>query len=119
MSFCLLIFFAKIMVGFFLYFRQATCRAHPSPELYLERVEMKFSVMQAFPIYCHFVPLRPRYLPQNSVHKYSLCSFRNVTELSHTDIKQRRMFWVLQPSAAAITSCAPYACNGGYFVLMQ
>jgi hypothetical protein len=56
----------------------------------LERLEMKFSIMQASPLYYHFVLFRPKYLPQNSIPEKGPRSFRNATAVPHTDINQRR-----------------------------
>jgi len=76
---------------------------------------MNFSIMQAFPLYCHFVPLRPKYLLQDSIPENLPCSFLSVTAMSHTDTNQRRTVLGI----AAMKSCIPYACNGEYCILTQ
>jgi hypothetical protein len=104
MSFCVPTFFTKIMVGYFLYFKQGTCLTHLNllrqpPELYLKRVQIKFSLLPVFPLYCRFVPLRPKYLPYNSVAENGLCSKCDRT-VSHRYKTEENLLGI-----AALSSC--------------
>ena len=90
------------------------------PEYYMERPEMKFPITQPLSLCCHFIPLRPKYLPQNYIQGNSLCFFfRNVTINCHTDTNQRKTTagcWSTQKLQHRVML---YSCNKECFILTK
>ena len=73
--------------------------------------------MQAFPLCCHFVPLRPKYLPHNSTPQNDSCSARNVTAISDTEEDRPSGYCSTQQSQFRAVFLIPamenimYVCN--------